>query len=176
MKLIKGLNLRDSEGGFSLVELMIVVGIIGVLATLAMPRFRQFQAKAKMGEAKNNLTHIFTLQQSYQLDENEYLGWNASYGRNANGTVTCQAPAQAQDIGFEITPCTNAAAPVPRYGYTSVVAAATRRSQFSAQARSGTNANNLVCPGQGQHGFSMNQNKEFSDRLIGNTRAMRLCF
>ncbi|MCX6130635.1 MAG: prepilin-type N-terminal cleavage/methylation domain-containing protein, partial [Proteobacteria bacterium] len=48
----KFLSLKN-EKGFSLVELMIVVGIIGILSTLALPRFKQFQAKAKMGEAKN---------------------------------------------------------------------------------------------------------------------------
>lgn len=163
---------HNQESGFSLVELMIVVGIIGILATLAMPRFSQFQAKAKMGEAKNNLTHIFTLEQSYQLDNNIYLEFG-TYGRQAGGGVTCTAPDEAQDIGFEITPCTDQNAPVPRYGY-SVTGAS--RSEFQAEARSGNNNNNLVCPGTGSHGFSVNEDKEFSDRLVGNTPALRLCF
>src|SRR6478736_1166917 len=62
-----------NQKGFSLVELMIVVGIIGILATLALPRFKQFQAKAKMGEAKNILSHIYTLEQTYSLDNNAYV-------------------------------------------------------------------------------------------------------
>ena len=156
-------------------ELMIVVGIIGVLATLAMPRFRQFQAKAKMAEAKNNLTHIFTLQQSYHLDTNNFVNF-ARYGRQDNGSVNCvngAAPQGAQDIGFEIAPCDGNNAPVPRYGYEVTGA---DRANFNALAASGTNANNLVCPGQPAHGFTINQDKSMSDDGIGNTPAMRRCF
>lgn len=163
----------DRQDGFSLVELMIVVGIIGVLATLAMPRFRQFQAKAKMGEAKNNLVHIYTLQQSYQLDNNTYAAF-ARYGRQDDGSVNCNAvPAAAQDIGFELNPCTVASAPVPRYGY---LTTAPTNSTFTAQALSGSNNNNLVCPGKAAHGFSVTQDKEFADDVVGNTPAMRSCF
>lgn len=170
-------NNTNNESGFSLVELMIVVGIIGILATLAMPRFRQFQAKAKMGEAKNNLTHLFTLEQSYQLDNNTYLNFSSAgtpYGRLPNGNLNCTAPENAENLGFEITPCSgNRDDPVPRYGYT--VTGATSAA-FSAEAYSGDGANNLVCPGTGQHGFSLDQDKAFSDDLVGGTRALRLCF
>ncbi len=175
MRLPKQFKLQN-QNGFSLVELMIVVGIIGILATLAMPRFRQFQAKAKMGEAKNTLTHLYTLEQSYQLDNNIYLGF-ARYGRLDDGTVNCNAvPANAQEIGFEVTPCTNANAPVPRYGYEVTVAAATARSNFTALASSGTNENNLVCPGTQAHGFSMDQDKLFSDSAVGGASALSACF
>ena len=61
-----------NDKGFSLVELMIVVAIIGVLAALAVPKFQSFQAKAKQSEAKSNLSHIFTLEQSYFGDQDNY--------------------------------------------------------------------------------------------------------
>ena len=47
--------------GFSLVELMVVVGIMGILASLAIPRFQTYQAKAKRTEAQSLLGQIFTL-------------------------------------------------------------------------------------------------------------------
>ena len=156
MRLPKQLKFSE-QGGFSLVELMIVVGIIGILATLAMPRFRQFQAKAKMGEAKNNLTHIYTLQQSYQLN---------------NGNVNCNAPVNAQEIGFEISPCTDNAAPVPRYGYQVVNST---RSVFQAEARYGTDQGNLICPGEPAHGFSMTQDKVFSAMFPSSRAAQTPC-
>ncbi|MBM4252621.1 MAG: type II secretion system protein [Deltaproteobacteria bacterium] len=67
-----GAKSRKAEQGFSLVELMIVVAIIGVLAALAVPKFQSFQAKAKQSEAKSNLSHIYTLELSYYGDQDKY--------------------------------------------------------------------------------------------------------
>ncbi len=60
------------QKGFSLVELMIVVSIIGILAALAVPKFQSFQAKARSAEVKNNLSHGYTLQMSYHGDNDTY--------------------------------------------------------------------------------------------------------
>ncbi len=49
-----------SKKGFTLIELMIVVAIIGILAAIAIPNFLKFQAKSKQSEAKSNLGAIFT--------------------------------------------------------------------------------------------------------------------
>ena len=72
MKALEFKSIRKGKAGFSLVELMIVVAIIGVLAALAVPRFQTFQAKAKQAEAKSNLSHIYTLEQAYFGDASTY--------------------------------------------------------------------------------------------------------
>jgi len=58
--------------GFTLIELMIVVAIIGILAAIAIPNFLRFQARAKQSEAKQNLGAIYTAYTTYFSDWNTY--------------------------------------------------------------------------------------------------------
>ncbi len=63
---------RQRAVGFTLIELMIVVAIIGILAAIAVPNFLRFQAKAKQSEAKANLGGIYVAQISYYSVNNTY--------------------------------------------------------------------------------------------------------
>ncbi|MGE0172832.1 MAG: type IV pilin protein [Oligoflexales bacterium] len=160
----------NKQDGFSLVELMIVVGIIGLLATLAVPRFQQFQAKARMAEAKNMLNHIYTLQESYHLDTNQYMPFSI-YGRNSDGTAQCTPPANAGTIGFEISPCNNV---VPRYGYSATSTSPT--DLFTAFGRTGAAAANLVCPGKEAHEFWMDESRKSDGPVkVGTTSTKASC-
>ena len=61
-----------NKKGFTLIELMIVVAIIGILAALAIPDFMKMLAKSKQSEAKTNLGAIFTGQVAYHGEKNTY--------------------------------------------------------------------------------------------------------
>lgn len=62
----------SGKKGFTLIELMIVVAIIGILAAIAIPNFLKYQAKSKQSEAKTNLKGIFTSETAYFSEANSY--------------------------------------------------------------------------------------------------------
>jgi prepilin-type N-terminal cleavage/methylation domain-containing protein len=93
---------QRGQKGFTLIELMIVVVIIGVLAALAIPRFMRATTKSKQSEAKQILKQIYTMQQTYRQAHDEY--WQTA---NIAGSATGTAFAE---LGVEI-------GPTARYSY-----------------------------------------------------------
>ncbi|EQC47068.1 fimbrial family protein [Bacteriovorax sp. BSW11_IV] len=62
------MNHRKNESGFTLVELMVVVAIVGILSAVAIPNFKRYQAKSKTSEAKLQLSAIYSALTSLQAD------------------------------------------------------------------------------------------------------------
>lgn len=109
---------RNSQAGFSLIELMIVVAIIGILTTIAVPNFNRFQAKARQSEAKSQLAAIYAAEKSF------YAEWSTYYG-------------DFRDIGYS---------PVGRLSYhVGFAAAGTAPSAPFNHATAGTSAAGGAC-------------------------------
>ena len=64
--------MKRLQRGFTLIELMIVVAIIGILAAIAIPNFSRFQSKAKQSEAKTNLKALCTAAKSRFAERDDF--------------------------------------------------------------------------------------------------------
>jgi type IV pilus assembly protein PilA len=68
------------HNGFTLIELMIVVSIIGILAAVAIPNFFEFQARSKQSEAKANLKAIFTAEKAFFQEKHRFSSLTGELG------------------------------------------------------------------------------------------------
>jgi type IV pilus assembly protein PilA len=84
--------IRKIAKGFTLIELMIVVAIIGILAAIAIPNFVKFQCRSKQGEARTNLKGIY-------VAEDAYRGRNGIYISLTNAEATASTP---NELGFNV--------------------------------------------------------------------------
>jgi type IV pilus assembly protein PilA len=104
MKNLKRLNKKLNEKGFTLIELMIVVGIIGILVAIAAPNFARYQSKSRQSESKIALAAIYGGEKSFYSEYSAYIssmdaigyspegsrryytiGWNAVHGSTVTG-------------------------------------------------------------------------------------------
>ncbi len=90
-------KLHARKGGFTLIELMIVVAIIGILAAIAIPNFLMFQLRSKTGEAKTNLAAIRTAEEGYFAEFGNYVAQTAPVG----GSLTPQKVAWTTGTAFD---------------------------------------------------------------------------
>ena len=79
------------QKGFTLIELMIVVAIIGILAAIAIPNFLTYQLKSRQAEAKTNLQAIKTSEIAFQAERGCYLGIAVEAGQPAAGAAKTAA-------------------------------------------------------------------------------------
>jgi type IV pilus assembly protein PilA len=95
-KMIQHLNKKKGEQGFTLVELLVVIVIIGILTAIALPSFLNQTAKAKQTEAKLNVNSMSKAQQDYRIINGSFT---TNFGDLALGRlVGASNPAYAYTI------------------------------------------------------------------------------
>lgn len=98
MKMIK----KQAQAGFTLIELMIVVAIIGILAAVAIPAYSDYTMKAKVSEAAS-LSGPARLAIAQAFNEGSLTGSsnNSSLGLPAKATITSKYVASVEAAGAD---------------------------------------------------------------------------
>jgi type IV pilus assembly protein PilA len=80
--MIERIRTARDEGGFTLIELMVVVLIIAILIAIAIPTFLGLRARAQDRSAQSDLRNGFTAVKAFYTDVGSYLGFNATEGES----------------------------------------------------------------------------------------------
>ncbi len=96
------MKIHNRRGGFTLIELMIVVAIIGILAAIAIPNFLKFQLKAKTSEGKTNLAAIRTAEESVFAEFGAYVSANASPATSTTSVKQAFVNVDGTNQGFDL--------------------------------------------------------------------------
>lgn len=65
---------RSFRGGFTLIEVMIVVALIGILSAIAIPGYKNYQARSRRTEAYMNLSAMIRTEDAYYAEHQAYVG------------------------------------------------------------------------------------------------------
>lgn len=93
---------QPDQRGFTLIELMIVVAVIGLIAAIAVPNYLRYQAKSRQSEAKVNLSAIFVSEASYFGEFSQFGPFN-----QIGYTVAAATNRYAYRVGAGATPGTD---------------------------------------------------------------------
>ncbi|MBW2293905.1 MAG: prepilin-type N-terminal cleavage/methylation domain-containing protein [Deltaproteobacteria bacterium] len=129
---------RRRTAGFTLIELMIVVSIVGLLSSVAIPNYMRFQMKTKSTEAKTSLAAIRTAEESYFSEYGRYAPATPNPVEIPGSSKTTFSPANVgfQRLGFSPEGTVY-------FSYAVAVPVAANASGFSADAGADLDSNGI---------------------------------
>ncbi len=98
---------KSDRHGFTLVELMIVVAIVGLLASIAIPNFQKYQVRARQREANIALSAIYTAQKGFAANYNTFTACLRQAGYEPEKNFSGAIQRRYYAVGFATSVTTN---------------------------------------------------------------------